>query len=461
MAITNYQDTAKTIIRLSGGESNFVSVENCATRVRIQYQNLDKVDVEGLRQIDGVLSVIVKGAVQLVVGPGVCNKLCEALKKELPSVAVTDGPEIADDSSSPAKKDNPLKIFSDIFVPTLPAMIAGGIVQGLNNVLKSFAASQAAAAGIAATESLSATQVWLQQFHLLGLSNIMDLMYAAVFSYLAIYVGYNAAKRFKAEPVLGAVLGCITLSGSLTAFGVTSGQGGLIGVIAGVLLMAQIEKLMRKIIPNSVAVIFVPTLTLLITTAAMVVILMPICGVISTAIVSGLMWVLDVTGIFGGFLLAALFPSLISTGLHHGLGAIHMEMLNTLGTAPLLSVQVMSNAGMVGAACGIFLLTKKKNVKEACKGAIPTSFLCVGEPVIYGVCLPSGFGFITGSIGAGIGGALIRLFNVSFSAMGMAGMSALPLVADGKYIFYLISYLGGAAAACALTYIVGKARHYE
>ena len=138
-----------------------------------------------------------------------------------------------------------------------------------------------------------------------------------------------------------------------------------------------------------------------------------------------------------------------------------MEMLNTLGYAPLISVQVMSNAGMVGAACGIFLLSKNEKVRQACRGAIPTSFLCVGEPVIYGVCLPSGFGFITGSIGAGVGGALIRLFNVSFNAMGMAGMSALPLVADGKYLYYLISYFGGAIAACVLTYIVGKARHYE
>ena len=181
-----------------------------------------------------------------------------------------------------------------------------------------------------------------------------------------------------------------------------------------------------------------PTLSVLITAALMITILMPVCGVLSDAIVSGLMWILDKTGVFGGFILAACFPTLISTGLHHGLTAIHMEMLNTLGYAPLISVQVMSNAGMVGAACGIFLLSKNEKVRQACRGAIPTSFLCVGEPVIYGVCLPSGF-----------------------NAMGMAGMSALPLVADGKYLQYLISYFGGAIAACVLTYIVGKARHYE
>lgn len=459
MAIKDYQEAARQIIRLSGGTENFVTVENCATRVRIQYKDISKVDLEGIKQMDGVLSVIVQGKVQIVVGPGACNKLCEALN-ELTGIRVTEGDaEVA----AARKKENPLKIVSDIFVPTLPAMIAGGIVQGLNNILKSFAAARAAAAGIAGAEGLTAAQVWLQGCHLLGLSNLMAIMYDAVFTFLAVYVGFTAAKRLKVEPVLGAMIGLITLNGGVASFGVTAGKGGLFGVIAGVLVLMYVQKLMRRIIPDQVAVIFVPTLSVLITAAVLVTILMPACGWLSNTIVTGLMWLLDKTGIFGGFVLAMLFPTLISTGLHHGLGAIHMEMLNTLGKAPLLSVQVMSNAGMVGAACGIYLLTRKTNpkVKSACEGAIPTSFLCVGEPVIYGVCLPSGFGFLTGSIGAGVGGALIRLFDVSFNAMGMAGMSALPLVADNKYLYYLISYFCGAAAACALTYVVGKTKNYH
>lgn len=348
MAIKNYSAAAETLIQLSGGKENFITVENCATRVRIQYKDLSKVDKKAIGEMDGVLSVIEKDGLQVVVGPGVCNKLCAAI----------------------------------------------------NEILS-------------------------------------------------------------VDPVLGALIGCITLSGDLTKFGTSAGKGGLIGVIISILVLKYIYKFIQKIIPNQVAVIFVPTLSVLITAALMITTLMPVCGVLSDAIVSGLMWILDKTGVFGGFILAACFPTLISTGLHHGLTAIHMEMLNTLGYAPLISVQVMSNAGMVGAACGIFLLSKNEKVRQACRGAIPTSFLCVGEPVIYGVCLPSGFGFITGSIGAGVGGALIRLFNVSFNAMGMAGMSALPLVADGKYLYYLISYFGGAIAACVLTYIVGKARHYE
>ena len=328
MAIKNYSAAAETLIQLSGGKENFITVENCATRVRIQYKDLSKVDKKAIGEMDGVLSVIEKDGLQVVVGPGVCNKLCAAINEILSvdraaSTAAPDAPDVTEEK----KKGDFLKIISDIFVPVLPAMIAGGIVQGLNNVLKSVAEARAAAAGIAATETLTAAQVWLQNYHLLNLSNLMGLIYACVFNFLAIYVGYTAAKRLSVDPVLGALIGCITLSGDLTKFGTSAGKGGLIGVIISILVLKYIYKFIQKIIPNQVAVIFVPTLSVLITAALMITILMPVCGVLSDAIVSGLMWILDKTGVFGGFILAACFPTLISTGLHHGLTAIHMRTI--------------------------------------------------------------------------------------------------------------------------------------
>lgn len=265
MAIKNYSAAAETLIQLSGGKENFITVENCATRVRIQYKDLSKVDKKAIGEMDGVLSVIEKDGLQVVVGPGVCNKLCAAINEILSvdRAASTAAPDVPEEK----KKGNFLKIISDIFVPVLPAMIAGGIVQGLNNVLKSVAEARAAAAGIAATETLTAAQVWLQNYHLLNLSNLMGLIYACVFNFLAIYVGYTAAKRLSVDPVLGALIGCITLSGDLTKFGTSAGKGGLIGVIISILVLKYIYKFIQKIIPNQVAVIFVPTLSVLITAA--------------------------------------------------------------------------------------------------------------------------------------------------------------------------------------------------
>lgn len=83
MAIKNYSAAAETLIQLSGGKENFITVENCATRVRIQYKDLSKVDKKAIGEMDGVLSVIEKDGLQVVVGPGVCNKLCAAINEIL------------------------------------------------------------------------------------------------------------------------------------------------------------------------------------------------------------------------------------------------------------------------------------------------------------------------------------------------------------------------------------------
>ncbi len=100
-------------------------------------------------------------------------------------------------------------------------------------------------------------------------------------------------------------------------------------------------------------------------------------------------------------------------------------------------------------------------MKKLPEGQSPTSIIAVGEPTIFGVNIPAGFAFITGSIGAGFGGVMVVLLGVSTNGMGAAGLSALPLIADGKYLQYIISWLVGFAAAFVLTWGVGKIRGYD
>ena len=271
----------------------------------------------------------------------------------------------------------------------------------------------------------------------------------------------TAAREFETNEVMGGVVGAITIAAGVSTLGLTSGQGGLFGVILAVYLLALVEKLLRKIVPYIIDVVVTPLLSLVSVSLALFFVIMPVAGFLSDILTNGIISILEVSGVIGGFILSAFFPFLISTGLHHGINPIHMEFINLTGTTPLFTVQIMSNAGMVGAAVAVLLLTKSKKMKDAAMGAIPASFLAVGEPVIYGVNIPAGFAFITGSIGAGFGGAAIRLLDVQSTAIGAAGMSALPLIADGKYLQYLLSYAIGAVSAFVITYVVGKIRKYE
>lgn len=308
---------------------------------------------------------------------------------------------------------------------------------------------------------LSPTQVVLDQRHLLGLSQFLDIVSKALFGFLAIYAGVTSAREFEGNLILGGLLGAITIMPQVTTFGLIPGQGGLIGVIFAVWLMCLLEKPVRRFVPDIVDVVVTPTLVLLVMAAALLFIIMPAAGIVSNGILSGLNGLLEHGGIVAGFVLSALFPFLISLGLHHGLFPIHLEMINATGHAPLFAIQIMSNAGMVGAATAVLLLTRDPVMKKIAVGAIPTSILAVGEPTIFGVNIPAGFAFITGSIGAGFGGVMVVLLGVSTNGVGAAGLSALPLIADGKYLQYILAWLVGCAAAFALTYIVGKVRGYD
>ena len=281
------------------------------------------------------------------------------------------------------------------------------------------------------------------------------------FGFLAIYAGVTSAREFEGNLILGGLLGAITIMPQVTTFGLIPGQGGLIGVIFAVWLMCLLEKPVRRFVPDIVDVVVTPTLVLLVMAAALLFIIMPAAGIVSNGILSGLNGLLEHGGIVAGFVLSALFPFLISLGLHHGLFPIHLEMINATGHAPLFAIQIMSNAGMVGAATAVLLLTRDPVMKKIARGAIPTSILAVGEPTIFGVNIPAGFAFITGSIGAGFGGVMVVLLGVSANGVGAAGLSALPLIADGKYLQYILAWLVGCAAAFALTYIVGKVRGYD
>lgn len=466
----DYNQVGNAIVKHCGGLSNLLHVTNCMTRVRMTIGEQSQVDIAALKSIEGVLGVVEDDTLQVIVGPGKSSKVANVINDLLKGLPAGDTPLSAVEQKAKlarekAKKQTRTKVIlkhiANIFVPILPSLIAAGILMGINNVLVNSAASWALAHHVAALGDLSPTQVVLDQRHMLGVSQFLDIVSKALFGFLAIYTGVTAAKEFDGNAVMGGLLGAITIVPQITALGLIPGQGGLIGVILCAWLMCLLEKQVRRFVPDIVDVVVTPTIVLVVMAAALLFVIMPVAGVVSNGILHGLNGLLSTGGIAAGFVLSALFPFLISLGLHHGLFPIHLEMINATGHAPLFAIQIMSNAGMVGAATAVLLLTRDPMMKKIAKGAIPTSILAVGEPTIFGVNIPAGFAFITGSIGAGFGGMMVVLLGVSTNGVGAAGLSALPLIADGKYLQYIISWLTGCATAFVLTYIVGKMRGYD
>ena len=71
----DYKALSREILSLAGGNENIDSFTHCMTRLRLNVNDPDKVDVAAIKQLDGVLGVVPGDQVQIVVGPGHSDRL--------------------------------------------------------------------------------------------------------------------------------------------------------------------------------------------------------------------------------------------------------------------------------------------------------------------------------------------------------------------------------------------------
>jgi PTS system sucrose-specific IIC component len=252
----------------------------------------------------------------------------------------------------------------------------------------------------------------------------------------------NAAKEFGGTPILGGVVGAIIVApavANVTVFGqaLAPGQGGVLGALGAAILAAYVERWARRWAPDVLALIIVPTVTILISGLATLFFLMPIAGRLSVFIGEGATWLLANAGIGAGFILGGTFLPLVMTGLHQTLTPIHMTLIEQNGYTTLLPVLAMGGAGQIGASIAIyFRLRRNTSIRKIIKSALPAGFLGVGEPLIYGVTLPLGRPFLMACVGGAFGGAVIGLFDqlgytIGAVAIGASDLALFPLL-DGS-----------------------------
>ncbi|WP_175987826.1 PTS transporter subunit EIIC [Bacillus sp. Marseille-Q1617] len=429
---------AKEITELLGGPNNIGALESCMTRLRVKPVDESKVDLAGIKKIDGVLGVVEAETIQIILGPGIVTKVASEVSALTgKSVSSVDEDEVedfsfeglADRTKADLKKKNatPFKLFlrkiASIFIPLIPAIVASGLIAGITNVI--------VRSGVNPESTLI---------------EILNLIGWGLFGYLGVFVGINTAKEFGGSPALGGAAGILIINpglANITLFGedLVPGRGGLIGVMLAAVFIAFLEKRIRKVVPSALDIIITPTVSLLITGFATLVVLQPVGGFISDLITEGLLSLIDMGGFFAGLILAGTFLPLVVTGLHQGLTPVHMELINTIGNDPLLPILAMGGAGQVGAAFAIYFKTKNQRLRKVIKGGLPVGILGIGEPLIFGVTLPLGRPFITACLGAAVGGAFQAVFKTATIAIGVSGIPLAFLMDDGQILLYLAGVL--------------------
>jgi len=433
---------AEAILERMGGRENISTIGHCMTRLRLTVKDHALVRLDELKALSGVMGVVESsGQYQIILGPGTVTRVAEHLSSltgKNVDLVEDEEPAIQGD-----KAHSPLKLFlrklANIFIPLIPAIVAGGMIMGLTNVI------------------LYSFEDALKDSVIISL---LQAISKVVFAYLAVMVGINTAKESGGTPALGGIAGGLIILPDIekiTLFGeaLIPGRGGLIGVLLAAWCISWIERKVRRFVPKSIDIIVTPTIAVLVTGFITYLALQPIGGFISDGITKGLISLLNQGGAIAGAVLAGTFLPLVMTGLHQGLTPIHLELLNKTQLDPLLPILAMAGAGQVGAAIAIYVKTKNQTLRNVIKGGLPVGILGIGEPLIFGVTLPLGRPFVTACLGAAVGGAFQAVFQVASIAIGVSGLPLTLLIAPNQILLYLIGIVIAYASGFVITYFFG------
>jgi PTS system sucrose-specific IIC component len=444
---------AAELLRLLGGPGNVASFANCMTRLRVTVADVSAVERDAILATPGVLGLVPGETTQIVLGPGRVTKVSEQFGVALGAqndVDVAIRMKAAVTARQTSRLQAALRDIGAIFVPLIPGFVASGLILGVTNVI----------ANLAKAGDIPASVVDGDWFRLLSATG------GLLFAVLGVFVGINAAKQYGGTPVLGGIAGLLVYSPILRAepdgiapldiFGVqlpiAPGLGGVLGVIFAAWLWARIERAVRSRTPDSLDLLITPLVTVVVGGFLTVLVIMPIAGEVMKAVTWFLVDVgLDRAGVVGGFVLAATFLPLVLLGLHQGLTPVHLQLIADYGRSDLLPVLACGGAGQVGCAAAIWTMTRDQDLRNRIAGALPVGILGIGEPLIFGVTLPLGRPFVAACVGAGFGGVWMALYDIGSVAFGPSGAALIPLIADGKYLLYIVGLLISYGAGFLIT----------
>lgn len=455
------------------GKDNIQAAAHCATRLRLVLKDSSKVDQKALDNNDAVKGTFeANDQFQIIIGAGDVNNVYDELIKitNVSEASTADLKAVA----SNGKKNNPvmafIKVLSDIFVPIVPALVAGGLLMALNNVLTA--------------QHLFGPQSIVEMFpNVNDVASIINLLASAPFAFLPILVGFSATKRFGGNPYLGAAIGMAMVmpdlvngygvanaiaEGSMNywhVFGMNVAQAGYQGSVLPVLvvawILASLEKFFHKRIPNAFDFTFTPMLAIIITGFLTFIVVGPFMRIVSDGLTDGLVWLYNTTGALGLGVFGLFYSPIVITGLHQSFPAIETTLLADVartGGSFIFPVASMANVGQGAATLAIMLLTKNKKQKSLATSASISAMLGITEPAIFGVNLKLKFPFICGMIASAVACIFIGAFHVLSVAMGPASVIGFISIAPKSIPYFMIGIIISILVGFVTTYAYGK-RH--
>ncbi|MBQ6448320.1 sucrose-specific PTS transporter subunit IIBC [Cytobacillus oceanisediminis] len=452
------------------GENNLIAATHCATRLRLVVKDTKQIDQISLDEDPDLKGTFkANGQYQIIVGPGDVNVVYkelititgvgEATKEELKEV-------------TEKKETNPVmklvKLLSDIFVPLIPALVAGGLLMALNNVLTG--------QGLFGPQSIVEMIPGIQ-----GFADIVNLMASAPFAFLPILIGFSATKRFGGNPYLGAAAGMMLVMPNLVngygvaealatgqmpywdVFGLQIAQAGYQGQVLPVIgvawILATLEKFFHKHLNNAIDFTFTPLLSVIITGFVTFAFVGPLLRGVSNQLTDGLLWLIDTLGGVGYGLFGLGYSAVVLTGLHQSFPAIETQLLADIaktGGSFLFPIASAANVAQGAACLAIFFISKNQKQKGLASSASFSAMLGITEPAMFGINLKLKFPFFIALVAAGIGAAFMGFTGVRNVSLGPAGLIGFIAIAPKSIPMFMVGILISFILAFVATMIYGR-----
>ncbi|HAP3930081.1 TPA: PTS transporter subunit EIIC [Enterococcus faecalis] len=430
----DYQAIAKEILKDVGGKDNIVDVTHCYTRLRFVLKDTKQANKEALLQTEGVISGVESGGqYQVVLG----NKVAHVYNALEPLLAQ----QLTTKTSTKEKNslgNRILNTVAAIFTPVVPAIAASGMLKG-----------------ILAIAVMVANNFYQVDLKPLNTYIILSAASDALFYFMPVILGYSAAKVFKTNEYIAMVIGAtlcyptivslMTEESAVTLFGLHVTKANyvstVIPIILAIFMLAYVQRFLEKVIPEVLKIIMVPTLSLLLMIPATLLLFGPIGIYLGDGVNWLYYYIMNLSPILLGGFIGGIWCVLVIFGAHRGLVPIGINDVARTGRQNLLAFAGAANFSQAGAAFGVFVRTKNKDLKAVAASATVTALFGITEPAIYGANLRLKKPMIYAVASGAAGGALMGWGGSYGTAFANQGLLTIPVYAEAgtkAFICYLL-----------------------
>ena len=459
------KELALLIIENVGGKENLVSAEHCATRLRLVLRNQKLVNDEKIMDMADVKGTNVSnGQYQIILGPGKVNLVTDEVLKIIGDENKAEGPAIKEGNAL----QRGVKTLSDIFVPIIPAIVAGGLLMGLFNVLT-------APFFNGRTDSIISLYPAIA-----GLAQMINTFSSAAFAFLPVLIGFSATRKFGGNPFLGAAMGMIMVHPDLlNAYSLASTpaadipiwnifgldipavgyQGTVLPVLAVSWILAKIEIWLHKKTPSWLDNLSTPLIATLVTGFITFAFVGPILRTAGDLLTVGITTLYNSLGFIGGGLFGLLYAPITMTGMHHSFIPIETQLIAnsaTSGGSFIFPTASMSNVAQGAAVLAILFTTKSEKMKSTAAASGVSALLGITEPAMFGVNLRLRYPFIAAMVGSAVGSAYLAFRGVLAIALGAAGIPGFISIRPESWLDFGIGMVLAFVVSFALTMFFDK-----